>query len=808
MTIRERFNDIISKHVIIVDGAIGTLLQTRGLPAGKPPELMLLNNMKEVETVHKQYFEAGANVLTTNTFGANRLKLEQYKLADQIQLINNLAVEAVRNAIGDKAFVAGCVGPTGELLQPAGRLTMPELVSIYREQIHILKEAGADFAVLETMADIGELQAAARACWLEQFPFMASMTYNDNGRSLTGATPEVTAITLEPYEPLAIGANCGLGPVEMVTRIKEYARSTHLPILAQPNAGLPELKGNDTVFDLPPNDFADQSSELVKAGASVLGGCCGTTPEHIRMLKKAVFDILLPSREKNVSVRFSARSGCALAGIGKPFCIIGERINPTGRKRLTKQLQQGDFSRVRSDALKQVEYGANLLDLNVGVPDTDETGLMLQVIDNIQQILPNIPLCIDSNDPKVMATALNHLTGRPLLNSVNGEEERLDVLLPLIAETGANFIALAMDETGIPKSAEDRIKIIKRILKYAEQYGIDRNRVLVDSLVFTVASEPHQPLETLKALRRISDELECATILGVSNVSFGLPGRDAVTSSFLAMAMASGLTAGIVNPLSDRIIETLRATELLLNRDAGATRYVAVVEARGSKTRIETKPATSSSEPEAPVNILMKKMQQGDKEGLISVIDKFISNGRPPDTILSEDLAPAIQMIGDLYGCGTIFLPQLILAGEAMREAVNHIRPLLSSGAGKALHGTPLVIGTVEGDIHDIGKNIVAVVLENRGFKVHDLGKNVAAEKFLQAIDHLQAPIVALSALMTTTMPAMKSTVSKLRSHNPHVRIIIGGAVVTREFADSIGADGYADDAVSAGTLALELTGH
>jgi 5-methyltetrahydrofolate--homocysteine methyltransferase len=807
MSVRERFEKIISQRVLTGDGAIGTLLQARGLPAGKPPESMMLNSPEEVEAVHRLYFEAGAEILTTNTFGANRLKLEQYGLAGHIHRINSRAVEAARNVAADIAFVAGCVGPTGELLRPMGKRTVPELVEIYREQIQILRDAGADFAILETMSDIGELQAAARACHIEQFPFVASMTYNENGRSLTGATPEVTAVTLEPFEPLAIGVNCGLGPAEMLQRVKEYALATHLPLLAQPNAGLPKLVGKETVFQLPPDQFADHSAKLARAGAAVVGGCCGTTPQHIRALRNAVNDYSPSIRGKIQAVRFSARSGCAVAGFEKPFCIIGERINPTGRKRLSNQMRNSDFSRVRKDASRQVERGANLLDINVGVPETDETALMLHVIDLLQSMHPGTPLSIDSNDPAVLAVGLKHVVGRSLLNSINGDDERMDALLPIVAETGANFIALAMDETGMPKTADERLKIIKRILKRAEEFGIDRNRVLVDTLVFTVASEPRQPMETLVALKRIRQELGCASVLGVSNVSFGLPGRDVITSSFLAMAMVSGLTAGIVNPLSDRIVETIRATELLLNKDSGAVKYVSAVESIGSACRPEIKTSAlkigQKIEPESVLNYL----KDGDREGLIAVLDTLMAGGKSPDKILSGELAPAIQKVGDMYGCGTIYLPQLILAGEAMRAAVAHIRPLLSKYSGKGLHGTPLIIGTVEGDIHDIGKNIVAIVMENRGFKVHDLGKNIAPEKFLQMIDRIKPTVVALSALMTTTMPAMENTVRELKRRYPDVRVMVGGAVVTQKFADRIGADGYASEAVGAGTLALELAG-
>jgi len=814
MSMENKLKKLLQERILIGDGAIGTLLQQRGLKAGMAPESMLLNAPEEVEAVHRLYVEAGADMVTTNSFGGSRPKLAQHGLENQLVEINRRAVDVARKVAGDRVFVAASIGPTGELLKPMGSMSMDQLVEIYIEQVRPLLQAGADFAILETMGDIGELQAAARACFLEGLSFMASMTFDMTGRSLAGSTAEIAAITIEPYQPLAIGTNCGMGPRDMVNRVLEYAAATAVPVLAQSNAGLPELVGNKTVFRLTPEKFAERSVKLVEAGAAIVGGCCGTTPDHIKALKKAVNGLKPQVRKATTDVRFASRSGIAIAGNNNSFCMIGERINPTGRKILSKLLKKEDFSRVRKDAQLQVARGANILDINMGVPDTNEPELMVKAINSIQGLLPEIPLSIDSNDPETLVAGMHEVIGRPLMNSINGEESRIHRLMPIVHETGANFIALAMDEKGIPEDAEARMKIIRRIINHAESLGITRDRILVDCLVFTVGSQPHQPRETLETVKRVRQELGCGTILGVSNVSFGLPRRAVISSTFLAMSLQAGLTAGIINPLSDRMAETLAASELLLNRDAGARKFVRSMEA--IQLRQDEKKKTIAEKPVKDVKRVKQSslksegspvrnaVLEGDKEGVIVNIDELL-NHQAPGKILADELVPAIEEVGRKYGAGEIYLPQLIMAGEAMRAGVNRIRPLLKEDKAAALHGTPVIIGTVNGDVHDIGKNIVSIVLENHGFKVIDLGKNVDMETFVEAVKKHEAPVVALSALMTTTMPAMEETVNTLHDECSGVKVMVGGAVVTRAFADRIHADGYAKEAIEAGSLAKML---
>ncbi len=817
MGTRERFNELLRHKILISDGGMGTLLLGKGLAPGQPPELLLLEKPEAVESVHREYFNAGAGILTTNSFGGSRPKLANFGLADRLAEINSRAVEVARKVAGDAAFVGGSVGPTGVLLQPMGKMSPLELQTIFQEQVQVLASAGADFIIIETMGDIGEIQAAVKACQSVNVPFIASMTFDANLRSLSGSSPDVMAVTVEPFSPLAMGSNCGLGPKEMIRVTRQFSKTTHFPVIAQPNAGLPELVNGQTVFQMTPDMFAEQARNLAEAGAAIIGGCCGTTPDHIAATLKAVSRLIPQSGNVIPGVRFASRSKVVTAGAGNRLCIVGERINPTGRKKLSAQMAVHDFTLARRDARRQMEAGAGLLDLNAGVPRVNEPELMEKIIGEIQGFLPGIPLAIDSNDMDTLKAGLKVAYGRPLMNSINGEAERIETLLPAIRESGANFIALAMDESGIPEDADARLRIIRRIIAAAEKLGIQRNRILVDCLVFTVGSQPHQARETLKAITRTREELNCETILGVSNVSFGLPNRKVISSTFLAMAMQAGLSAAIINPMSNRMMETVHGAELLLSRDSGARQYVKFMEEQeksaGESSRkpiiavkksVISKSAVTSDSSGDP---LRRAVVDGDKAGIVGLLETAIDGGATPDNLLKNSLIPAIQEVGESYNSGVLYLPQLILAGETMRKAVRFLQPMLGSSTGELLHGTSVILGTVAGDIHDIGKNIVSIVLGNHGFSVLDLGKDVSTELFIETVKKCNARLVGLSALMTTTMPAMEETTKMLKAQFPDLKIMVGGAVVTRKFADIIGADGYAKDAVSAGDLAKRLAG-
>ncbi len=800
------------KKPVFFDGAMGTMLQQAGMRPGMSPERFMLESPDRVTGVHRRYIDAGVDVLTTNTFGANRIKLGEYRLDHEIDRINRLAVQCARDAAGDTTWIAGSIGPSGLLLRPMGSTTMDELQSVFSEQARILRDAGVDFAIIETMGDLGELLAAIRACLDTGLPFIPSMSFDPHLRSLSGSTPESYAVTAEPYEPLAIGVNCGLGPDIMVEVVRRMAAETALPLLAQPNAGLPQLIDGVTRFSLQPVDFASQMLRMIDAGAAALGGCCGTTPDHIAAVTHSCRNAIIQRQVPESAVRFASRAGIVRTGAAMPFTVIGERINPTGRKKLSTQLAEGDLSMVRADARKQIEAGAMILDVNMGVPGQPEDLLMTRAVDELQAIAPATPLSIDSMSVEAIEAGLKTVIGRPLLNSINGEDERIEALLPLVKRYGANFIALAMDSTGIPEDADARIRIAEKIVRKAEAIGIDRSRILIDCLVFTVGSQPHQPNETLKAVERVRNDLGCATILGVSNVSFGLPNRDAISSTYLAMALRAGLNAGIINPLSISMMQGLRAGELLLNRDPGARRYVSFQEyaSAATPTPQPAKSMAPAAAPDRSVPVFSPSAQavvDGDKDRVCRLIDEELTAGIEPARLLEESLIPAIAAVGAQYGAGIVFLPQLILAGETMKAAVGHLRPRLKESGSQLLHGTKIVLGTVAGDIHDIGKNIVSVVLENHGFDVIDLGKDVSADRFAECVEDSRARLVGLSALMTTTMPAMRETVRMLKERFSSIRILVGGAVVTRRFADEIGADGYAADAVGAGDIARTMAG-
>ncbi len=800
------------KKLVFFDGAMGTMLQQTGMQPGMSPERYMLEHPDRVTDVHRRYIDAGADVLTTNTFGANRIKLGEYRLESEIERINRLAVQCAREAARDTTRLAGSIGPSGLLLKPMGSATFDELKAVFGEQAQILMRAGVDFVIIETMGDLGELLAAIHACLDTGVSFIPSMSFDTHLRSLSGSTPESYAVTVEPYEPLAIGVNCGLGPDIMVEVIRRMSVETSLPLLAQPNAGLPQLIDGVTQFELHPVEFADQMRRMIETGAAALGGCCGTTPDHIAAMTQSWRDANILRQTPDFAVRFSARAGIVRTGDGMPFTVIGERINPTGRKKLSSQLAERDFSMVRTDARKQIEAGAMILDVNMGVPGQQEDLLMAHAVEEVQAISPATPLSIDSMSIGAIEAGLKTVIGRPLLNSINGEDERIEALLPLVKRYGANFIALAMDSAGIPEDATARIRIAEKIVRKAEAMGIDRSRILIDCLVFTVGSQPHQPNETLKAVERVRKDLGCATILGVSNVSFGLPNRDAISSTYLAMALRAGLSAGIINPLSISMMQGLRAGELLLNRDPGARRYVSFQEhaeaaAPTPQPAKSIAPVMSSDRSHTVLSSAAQAVVDGDKDRVCRLIDEELAAGVEPARLLEESLIPAIAKVGAQYGAGIVFLPQLILAGETMKVAVGHLRPRLKESGSQVLHGTKIILGTVAGDIHDIGKNIVSVVLENHGFDVIDLGKDVSADRFVNCVEESRANIVGLSALMTTTMPAMRETVFLLKERFPSIRILVGGAVVTRRFSEEIGADGYAADAVAAGDLARTMAG-
>ena len=808
--------ELIKRDFLIFDGAMGTMLQSMGFPEGGCPEEWNVTQADKVKKVHKGYLLAGAQVLTTNTFGGNPIKLSLFGLEREVKRFNIAGVKLAKEIAGDKAYIAGSMGPTGKLIEPMGELSFEEAYNAFKEQAIALEQGGADLIIIETMSDIMELKAAIMAIKENtSIPFIAMMTFEQGGLSLTGSSPAVMAVTVEAFKPLALGSNCGMGPAEMVTIIDDFYLNSNIPLIAEPNAGLPKFINGKTVFDLSPEDFASYMYEIAKKGARILGGCCGTTPDHIKALK-GIIKNLTPKPVINIpGVRFSSRTKIHTTYFNLPFTIIGERINPTGRKKLSAQFKKGEFMLAKSEAKKQFEAGAHLLDVNVGVPQVDEVNLMKNLVNILQNIVP-LPLSIDSNDPSVIESALKIYAGKPLVNSVSGEIEKMEKILPLVKKFGTSLIVLTMDEKGLPQNFKQRLEVLEKILHYLEKYDISTNNILVDCLTLTAGSQQEQVLQTLKALNIVAHNFKLNTVLGVSNVSFGLPQRPILTSTFLSMAMAYGLTSAIVNPLQFEIQKAIKASEVLLNIDKGAKKYINFVKNLNIQNQLYTSKAKSEkippkdipkiSKPKSIQEILKNDILEGNQEEIIAHLKLALQSQLKPYNIIQNILLPAMVQVGKLYEQKIYFLPHLIIAGDTMKKAVDFLTPFLPKSE-KEKKLANVIMATVKGDLHDIGKNIVSLMLKNNGFNVIDLGKDVPLELILDTINEKQIHIVGLSSLMTTTMKNLSIFVPKIKKYFPNVITLVGGAVVTEKFAKSIGADGYADDAIGAVNIAKYLIG-
>ncbi|MEW6696916.1 MAG: homocysteine S-methyltransferase family protein [Bacillota bacterium] len=795
------FRHRVNKEILVIDGAMGTLLQQRGLPAGWCPEEWNLSQPGLVKEVHTLYLEAGADIITTNTFGAIELKLADYGFGHRVREINhaavNLAKEAARPYGG---LVAGSVGPLGKFLQPLGTMTFDEAYGQFFEQCRALAEAGVDLILFETFGDIGEMRAALiAAADAGDVPVVASFTFDETGRTFTGTDPETAAVVAERLGAAAIGVNCSVGPGELVQVVQKLTQSTNLPILVSPNAGMPEMVEGRTVFRETPQMMADYAARFVEYGASILGGCCGTTPEHIKAIGQSVKGLPFRIRDKKFSLRVASRvKTVTIDPQGMPVAI-GERLNPTGKKALQAEIKEGKTEITRRDALAQVEAGAAILDINVGVGGVDQVAAMERAVQAVQ-VLVDTPLCIDSTDPRVIEEALKLYHGKAIINSVNGEEKSLQTILPLAKRYGAALIGLTLDDEGIPPTAEERLAVARKVMERAEELGIPRQDLMIDCLVLTVSAQPEGVPETLKAIALVKKELGLTTSLGVSNVSFGLPNRGLINAAFFAMALAAGLDAAILNPQEQRMMETLLASAVLTGRDVRAAAYIAR-EQQGAGAPAAPKPVEQAAA--TPLEILYRAVLSGDKDNVLSYIEDALTQGLTPMELLDKALIPGIEEVGRRYGEGIYFLPQLMMAGETMSRSFERLSPELAKGPSKKV-GT-VVLATVKGDIHDIGKNIVSVMLANHGFEVIDLGKNVDNEEILQAAREHQAAIIGLSALMTTTMVHMPELINRVREQGLPCKVMVGGAAVTAQYAKEIGADGYAVDAVEAVSIAKHL---
>ena len=782
-------------RVLFLDGAMGTQLQERGLQPGESPELWNIVRPGDVRAVHEAYFAAGADAVYANTFGANAEKYHgDAPLADVVAAGVGLAKEAAKKA-GGRRLVALDVGPTGRLLKPAGDFEFDAAYDAFAGQIRMGAEAGADFVAIETMGDAYELKAAVLAAKENcSLPVLATVALGEDGKLLTGASPECVAAILEGLRVDALGLNCGHGPDGMLEFVRRLRACTSLPIAVKPNAGLPKLVDGRTVFTVGPGEFARDVAALVEAGASIVGGCCGTTPAHMRKAFELLPTPPLPTPPLPHSQTVVA-SGSRVVEI--PFddtIIIGERINPTGKKKLKAALAEGDVAYVLREAVSQAEAGAHVLDVNVGVPGLDEAAVLDATVQAVQSVT-DLPLQIDTSDPKALERALRHYNGKALVNSVNGKEESMESVLPLVAKYGGVVVALTLDENGIPPTADGRLAIAEKILARGAKYGLAPSDFVIDVLCLAVSAEPQSANVILESLRRAKGELGCRTCLGVSNISFGLPARPLLNAAFYTMALANGLSAGIVNPLAADMMTAFRAFRALSAKDPACGEWVGRFREWTPSSAVVAAKAPAAAEPEAtsgsPVSSAIRR---GLKADAAEAAKAALAGGAHPLDIVNAGIVPALEEVGRGFESGKVFLPQLLMAAEAAGAAFDAVRAALPAQDGVARG--PIVMATVKGDIHDIGKNICRALLENYGFKVIDLGRDVPPSAVLDAARREKARLVGLSALMTTTVGAMEETVRLVHENLPGCKVTVGGAVLTQDFAQQIGADHYSKDAM------------
>ena len=795
------FTDFLKENIVRLDGGMGTLLQARGLLPGENPERWNLTRPEIIQAIHRDYFDAGSNVVCTNTFGANCLKFSEDELEAIIRTAVDNAATARNTSYGEqRKFIALDIGPTGKLLKPLGDLDFEDAVEVFAKTVRIGAACGVDLILIETMNDSYETKAALLAAKENcDLPVLVSNAYGEDGKLMTGATPAAMAAMLEGMGADAIGANCSLGPDQLRGVIEELLSCASVPVILKPNAGLPKVVGGVTVYDVDPESFAKSVADLVQAGVRVIGGCCGTTPEYIRALTAMTSDLSpSPVTDKNITAVSSYTHAVVL---GDSPTLIGERINPTGKKRFKQALLEGDMDYILSEGVRQEEAGVHILDVNVGLPEIDEAEMLKSAVCELQSVT-DLPLQIDTADRHAMEIALRRYNGKAMINSVNGKRESMDAIFPLVKKYGGVVVALTLDESGIPDTADGRVAIAEKILAVAAEYGIAKKDIVFDTLAMTVSADNRAALATLEALRRIRRDLGCHTSLGVSNVSFGLPNRDAVNGTFFALALAGGLSAAIMNPYSGDMMKTYYAYRALAGLDENCAEYIARA---GSFAASASVPTLSDADKTASDggSELQRAILKGFKDKAAEITKVLLSTHQPLE-IVNGEIIPALNQVGEGFENKTVYLPQLLMSAEAAKAAFEVIKSHMAGSANAAKRG-PIVIATVHGDIHDIGKNIVKLLLENYGFDVIDLGKDVPPRAVVNAVVSHHAPLAGLSALMTTTVPAMEETIRLLRQAAPYCKIIVGGAVLTRDYADRIGADMYAKDAMEAVRYAEEI---
>ena len=805
MNIRER----LGKELLFLDGGMGTLLQAEGLAPGELPETWNIEHPEKVEAIHRRYYEAGSDVVLANTFGANVCKFhdDRYTVEEVIRAgIAN--AKRAGEQIGKETYVALDMGPTGKLLKPMGDLDFDDAYEAFAETVRYGEKYGADLIHIETMSDTYEVKAAILAAKENSsLPVFVTMIFDERGKLLTGGdVPSVVAM-LEGLRVDALGLNCGLGPKQMLPILNDLRRYTSLPIIVKPNAGLPKQKNGETYYDVEPDEFARIMQEVVKGGACVIGGCCGTTPEHIKKLVEECKDLPLREIEKKHDTIVSSY-GQAVILDDMPR-IIGERINPTGKKKFKEALKNEDMDYILKEAITQQDKGAHILDVNVGLPDIDEVAMMEKVVKELQSVT-SLPLQIDTVDGKAMERAMRIYNGKPMINSVNGKQVSMDEVFPLIRKYGGVVVGLTIDEEGIPKDAEGRVRVAGKIINEAAKYGIDKKDIVIDVLTMTISSEKDGAKVTLEAWKRVREEFGVRTVLGVSNISFGLPRRPIVNSYFYAMAMQNGLTAGIINPSSEDMMKAYRSYNALMGFDENCTNYISTYAGTTETVTVQASQAAAAAgnAPKAAgVEMTLKyAIERGLKEEAHHITRDLIGTREPLD-IIQEELIPALNVVGEGFEKGTVFLPQLLMSADAAKIAFAVIKDVLASSGQEEEKKEKIILATVKGDIHDIGKNIVKVLLENYGFDVIDLGKDVPPEAIVEKAVEENVTLVGLSALMTTTVVSMEETIKLLREKKPDCKVMVGGAVLNQDYADMIGADFYGKDAMQSVHYAQKFFG-
>lgn len=791
----------LGKELLFFDGGMGTLLQAEGLQPGELPETWNIERKETIRKIHQSYFEAGSDIVLTNTFGANALKFHNENCS--LKAIIDAAVENVR--FGAKAgirdgrdyYVALDIGPTGKLLKPLGDLSFEDAYEAFKEVVQYGEKAGADLIHIETMSDTYEVKAAVLAAKENtNLPVFATMIFDDKGKLLTGGdVPSVVAL-LEGLRVDALGINCGMGPKQMLPILQQIAQYTSLPIIVKPNAGLPKQRDGQTYYDVTPDVFAKQLQEIVKAGACVIGGCCGTTPKHIRAMISACKDLEMTKPTfKNHTIVSSYGKAVEL---GDMPVIIGERINPTGKSKFKQALKEHNLDYILKEGITQQDKGAHILDVNVGLPDIDEVVMMKEVVRELQSVT-SLPLQIDTVDTEAMEQAMRIYNGKPMVNSVSGKQESMNAVFPLIQKYGGVVIGLTLDENGIPKTAKGRLEVAGKIIEEAKKYGIDKKDIVIDVLTMTISSEPNGAKTTLEALKMVRDTYGVRTALGVSNISFGLPSRPVINANFYTMAMQNGLTAGIINPSSEDMMRSYHSYCALMNYDTNCENYIAHY---GNQEPAKT------TVPAGQQIDLKTAIEKGLKEDAYQTTVALVKTKEPLE-IINTYLIPALDTVGKGFEKGTVFLPQLLMSADAAKSSFAVLKEELEKNGGEEKEKEKVILATVKGDIHDIGKNIVKVLLENYSFEVIDLGKDVAPECIVETVLEKEVKLVGLSALMTTTVVSMEETIRQLREKAPDCKVMVGGAVLNQEYADMIGADFYGKDAMQSVYYAQKiLTNH